>query len=90
MDDSWRPIFSILVPFVSMFGGPWLNSWIGGLSPVVRYALSALVGMLAGGLGSEFTAYPMHLDAGISAGLTMGITGQKLLTMQEPEGKHAR
>ena len=87
MDDTWRPVFSILIPFCSMFGGPYLNSWVGGLSPTLRYMLAALVGMVAGGFGSEFTAYPMHLDAGIEAGATMGLTGQKLLTMQEPPSK---
>ena len=86
-DDHLRQIFSIVVPFISMFGGPYLNSWLTTASPVVRYAISALVGMLIGGLGSEYTAYPMHLDAAVEAGATMGITGQKLLVTQAQEGK---
>ena len=85
MDDAWRPVFSILVPFLSMFGGPWLNGYVQKASPIIRYGIAAMVGMLAGGLGSEFTAYPMHLDAGVEAGATMGIAGQKLLMTQEKE-----
>jgi len=79
--DMYRQIFSAIVPLLATFAGPLLTHWFTELPQPAKYFISAVVGLIVGAMGSEFTAFPMHADAGATAGISMGIAGQRLLQM---------
>lgn len=84
---STRQLFSILVPLVATFGGPYLSTFLHRWPPSLKYLLSALIGITVGILGSEYTNYPMHADAASAQNLTSSLLGQKLLEMRSEELK---
>jgi hypothetical protein len=75
----WHKMLDIIIPFAMTFGGPYISTFFKTAPPWVKYLISSIVGILVGAGAGEYTSFPMNTDTGAASGLTLGMTGQRLL-----------